>query len=295
MKNFFYIVFGGLVIILVVFLFIKVLSLRGYKQSYNTKEEDVVNTTKDLWLATSTSAGPTSVIGASAYIAMDIENGSVITAKNPEVAKPIASLAKLVTAIVADKYIQPDTKINISNQILSTYGNTAGFKAGETFLANDLLYPLLMVSSNDAAEALALSYGRSSFIKKMNDFVSSIGAYRTYFADPSGLSSGSVSTAKDIAIILGWMYKNKPNLLNITLQQTKTTRTHTWVNPTHFLSWSYYIGGKNGYLPDANRTGASLFKFSSTTPVYAVVVLGSQSRDSDVISIISKLKEKREK
>ena len=176
--------------------------------------------------------------------------------------------------------------MTITKKVLATYGNTADFQEGETFTVHDLLYPLLLVSSNDAAEALAQTYGRQAFIKTMNDFTQSIGAYRTYFADPAGLSPQSVSTAHDVAIILDWIYKNQPGLLDITLEKSKTIRSHTWVNPTHFLSWSYYLGGKNGYLPEADKTGALLFRFSSTTPVYAVVVLGSQSRDSDVVSLV---------
>jgi D-alanyl-D-alanine carboxypeptidase len=125
----------------------------------------------------------------------------------------------------------------------------------------------------------------------MNDWVQSIGAYRTYFADPSGLSPDNVSTVNDMALILDWIRLKEPEIIDITALKTKTIRAHTWVNPTHFLSWSYYIGGKNGYTTEANRTGAALFKLGKNKNVYAVIVLGSGNRDADVIKLLEKVRE----
>jgi D-alanyl-D-alanine carboxypeptidase len=55
------------------------------------------------------------------------------------------------------------------------------------------------------------------------------------------------------------------------------------------LSWSYYIGGKNGYLPEADRTTASLFTLGPNKDIYAAVVLGSDNRDADVIKLLEKV------
>jgi hypothetical protein len=63
-----------------------------------------------------------------------------------------------------------------------------------------------------------------------------------------------------------------------------------WVNPTHFLNWSYYAGGKNGYTPEADRTTAALFELGRAADLYAVVILGSDARDSDVIKLLAKVK-----
>lgn len=299
MKQFFYILFGGLAIIVISLFVIKVnVAIKSTKYYSATEEEDKVNTTYALW------STATTTVTAKDYVVMDTSDGSILVGHNQDTLVPIASLTKLITAAVVKEDMSGDQRITISKKILSTYGNSAGFKDGETFTADDLLYPLLMVSSNDAAEALAGAYngtsnngtsttGRQGFIKAMNDFCQSIGAYRTYFADPAGLSPSSVSTAHDIALILNWIRLNQPSLLEVTLQQTMTMRSHTWVNPTHFLSWSYYLGGKNGYTPEADRTGASLFQFSSTTPVYAIVVLGSASRDSDVVSLVKQIQDSK--
>ena len=249
------------------------------------EEEDLINEA-----AGALPQSPDSKITAKAYIVKNLTLGDTTIQNNAQQLLPIASLSKLVTAIVARKLIAPDERITITQDIMATYGNTAQFHIGETFTASDLYYPLLMVSSNDTAEALARHYGRAKFIKAMNDFTQSIGAYRTYFDDPSGLSPNNASTVNDLVLIVQWIRKNDPDIINITDLKSKTVRSHTWVNPTHFLSWSYYIGGKNGYIPEADRTGVSLFALGPNKNIYIVVVLGSDNRDADVIKLLSKVK-----
>ncbi len=249
------------------------------------EEENAIDMTAEI-----SQAKTTGKISASAYIVRDLTTDTVVAESNEDRLLPVASLTKLVTAVVARRLISEDTKITIDKDVISIYGNTAGFRVGETFLASDLMYPLLMVSSNDAAEAFAQHYGRKRFIQAMNDFAQSIGAYRSYFADPSGLSPQNTSTARDIAILLDWIRLNDPTVLGITELKAKTVRSHTWVNPAHFLSWSYYIGGKNGYTTEAGNTTASLFTLGARRDVYAVVVLGSKNRDNDVTELLKKIK-----
>lgn len=229
-------------------------------------------------------------VTASAYVVKSVNSGMISLEHNSDKVLPIASLSKLVTAIVARQKINPSARITLNQRVMATYGNTAQFKVGETFVASDLYYPLLMVSSNDAAEAFAQFYGRTKFIQAMNDFAQSIGAYRTSFADPSGLSPHNVSSANDLVIILKWIENNDPGIMEITKLKTKTVRSHTWVNPTHFLNWSNYAGGKNGYTPEADRTGAALFSMDHGKDKYAVIVLGSSARDADVVKLLSKIK-----
>ncbi len=228
-------------------------------------------------------------ISASSYIVRDITRNTTISEFNKDRLVPIASLTKLVTATLARKYIPATTRITVTSDVINTFGNTADFREGETFTASDLMYPLLMVSSNDAAEAFAQSYGRTRFVKAMNDFAQSIGAYRTYFADPSGLSPQNESTASDMALILEWIYEHDPTVFSITELKTKTVHGHTWTNPAHFLSWSYYLGGKNGYTDEAKRTTAGLFQIGPHNDIYAVVVLGSDNRDNDIVDLLQKI------
>lgn len=251
-----------------------------------TEEEDLINAAAQALPAASDKR-----IGARAYMLKNLTRGDVTIEHESDRLLPIASITKLATAVVARKLIDPDDRITIGKKVMAAYGNTANFVPGEVITAGNLMYPLLMVSSNDAAEALALAYGRPAFIRAMNDWAQSIGAYRTYFADPSGLSPDNVSTAADLALVLNWIRINDPEILEITTLKSKTVRAHTWVNPTHFLSWSYYAGGKNGYTTEANRTGAALFKLGPNKNVYAVIVLGSSNRDADVVKLLEKVRE----
>lgn len=251
-----------------------------------SEEEDLINAA-----AEALPAGSDNKIGAKAYLLKNLTVGGTTVEHNADQLLPIASLTKLATAVVARKLIDPSERITIGKKVMSAYGNTANFVPGETMTAKDLLYPLLMVSSNDAAEAFALAYDKPKFVRAMNDWAQSIGAYRTYFVDPSGISPDNVSTAHDLALMLDWIRKNDSFIIETTALKSKTVRVHTWVNPTHFLSWSYYIGGKNGYIPEANRTAASLFTLGKNKNVYAVVLLGSSNRDADMVKVLGKVRE----
>jgi D-alanyl-D-alanine carboxypeptidase len=227
-------------------------------------------------------------VTAIAYRVIDLDRNTVLLEKNEEKLLPIASVTKLVTAVIAKKFINKNQYISISEKALSTYGNEAWFREGEKMKLDELLYPLLMVSSNDASEVLAGAYykGRNAFIKEMNTWVYSIGAYHTYFADPSGLSSKNVSTVKDLGIIAKWILDNEPELFDITLLKSKIVRTHTWINPTHFLNLTSYVGGKNGYIPASNRTSIALFRLGIKKTLYATILLGSSARDSDILDLL---------
>ncbi len=225
-------------------------------------------------------------ITAKAFAVVDLDKDIVLLQKDTDTLFPIASITKLVTAIVADNLFKENKYIEINSRILSYNGSSAHFKIGERFTPQELIYPLLMVSSNDSAEALAQSYGRKEFIKEMNGFVNKIGAYKTYFVDPSGLSPQNVSTVSDLVIIMKWIIDHKPEIINITLLKSKEIKIHTWTNPTHFLNLSAYSGGKNGYLPEAGRTSVSLWRLGKNKSLYISVILNSENRDADTLKTL---------
>ncbi|HEY4503708.1 MAG TPA: hypothetical protein VJJ28_01200 [Candidatus Paceibacterota bacterium] len=232
-------------------------------------------------------------ISALSYIVLNVDRDTVLLEKSAEQLLPLASITKIVTAVIAKRLLIADDQIAITSKILSIEGDTGRLRLGEKMKVVELLYPLLMVSSNDSAYALSSYYdsiyGKGEFVKAMNDWVSSVGAYRTYFKDSSGLSPSNLSTAKDISIIAKWIRKNEPSIFDITMTKTKSIRTHTWVNPTHFLNLSAYEGGKNGYTPEANRTSVSLFSIDSPKRLYIVVLLGSKQRDEDTLAVLNKV------
>lgn len=231
-------------------------------------------------------------VSAEAYIAANLSTGEVLVSKNRTKRLPIASITKLITASVAENLIQGNTLVTITQTALSTEGSSGKLKLNEKLTASDLLYPLLMVSSNDAAEALARAHGRVNFMQIMNSQVKEWGAQSTYFADPSGLSASNTSTPEDLVKIVQAIYNNKKGIIDITKLKTKTVRGHTWVNPTHFLNLSSYVGGKNGYTDEADKTAASIFMidtgFGGEQPIL-IVTLRSRDRDKDTLEIIKYL------
>jgi D-alanyl-D-alanine carboxypeptidase len=234
-------------------------------------------------------------ISASSYLVVMLNASSsfpekIIAEKDSQRALPIASLTKLATAVVAANLLDADAVIAITPKILSTYSDDpGGFRLGEQLRVSQMLYPLLMVSSNDAGEALAQSYpqGRAWFIKAMNDWAYSIGAYNTYFADPTGLSSENISSAHDLAIMLAWIYLHRPDLVAITATKVKSIGSHTWTSPTQLLNLSSYVAGKNGFLPEAGQTSVSLFNIDKK--LYVIAALDSAHRDQDVVNLLQKI------
>lgn len=261
-------------------------TISGFKKTvrYTASEEEGLMTAATLSLPKNFVEG----LSSPAYLIKNTKTDKVYAEKDADRLLPMASLTKLVTAVIAAKNIRATEKVKITESIMSAYGNTAQFRIGEVIEAGDLMYPLLMVSSNDAAEALARTYGRKKFIQAMNDFVQSIGAYRTSFEDPSGLSPHNLSTANDLVIIATWINKNLPEIMKITRLKTKSVRAHVWTNPAHFLSWSNYRGGKNGYTDEAHQTGVAFFEMNNE--LQAVAILGSKARDADIVKLLGKVK-----
>lgn len=228
-------------------------------------------------------------VSSTAYIVVDANTGDVVSERAADRALPIASMTKLATIMTAKTILDPDLRVAVTARELSTEGATAKFRLGEQFKVSELFYPLLMVSSNDAAEVLADAYGHRQFIKAMNEWASSIGAYHTYFHDPSGLSKDNVASARDVALIVQWIAMHNPDVLDITHLRTKSIRAHTWTNATHFLNLATYRGGKNGFTDEAGRTGVAVFEVKGKdgrSHVYIIVVLNSANRDGDVLQLL---------
>src|SRR3989338_938712 len=131
---------------------------------------------------------------------------------------PIASLTKLMTAVIAREVIPANDRIKITEEILGIedIGMAGGFSANGVFNRLDLEEALLIISSNVAAEALARHYGREKFIDTMNSFAFRIGMANTYFEDPTGLSYKDQSTVEDLNKLVAYIFRNAPDILKTT-------------------------------------------------------------------------------
>lgn len=234
---------------------------------------------------------------ANAYLVGDLNTGEVILSKNQDEKFPIASISKLMTALISAEIVDLDNNTQVSKRALATPGANGNFRIGEKIKTSDLVYPLLLESSNDAAEIIAEHFGRDAFIKKMNRKANILKMSSTSFEDPSGLSPKNQSTVSDIFKLVGYLNQKKQNLLQITTKRSFTNKKHNWSNISQFLHKDDYLGGKSGYTDEAQQTVVSLFslplgdknKDTGSRPI-AIALLGSKDRYKDVENILQYLK-----
>ena len=135
-------------------------------------------------------------------LVIDNSTGEAVVSKNVRDVQPIASITKLMTALVVlDTNPSMDQGIAITEEdVDSERGSRSRLKVGSELARGDLLHLALMASENRAAHALGRSHsgGLATFVAAMNDKARALGMERTRFVDPTGLSSGNVSTAEDL-------------------------------------------------------------------------------------------------
>lgn len=140
-----------------------------------------------------------------AYV-YDVDSGEVLYEKNHYLVRPIASITKLMTAmVVLDADQNLDEMIEITREDIDTIKNThSRLSVGSKLKRRDLLLLALMSSENRAASALGRNYpgGLPAFVRAMNENAQALGMRYTLFVEPTGLSSENLSTAPDLAKML---------------------------------------------------------------------------------------------
>ena len=234
-------------------------------------------------------------VGALAFVVGDLDTGELILAKNIDRKLPIASVSKLMTAVISSDMAEENKggTVKISKQALNTEGRNGNFVLNEKIKEGDILYPLLLESSNDAAEAIALHFTRDTFLQKMNEKAAELGLTNTSFEDPSGLSPLNQSTSVDLFKLAQYMKETKSGLLEITKSKSFKAGFHTWFNNNQFLSDEGYEGGKSGYTDKALQTGVALFNLplgKDMNRSIGITLLGSKDRRKDIGNIVAYLK-----
>lgn len=219
-------------------------------------------------------SGETAIVG-------DLENGFLFFEKNQDSPRSLASLSKLMTALISVEAINQFHTATINEEDVEIYGDSGGLHTGDYFEVGELLWPLLLTSSNDAAHAIARQIGVNQFIRLMNEKAVSLGLGNTLFVEPSGLDPANKSTAIDMFRLAQYLWSNKRSLLEMTEKRSYKI----WRNIHPFVSKSTFLGGKTGYIPEAKRTIVSIFSMPfgefSERPI-GIVVLGSDAIQSDV-------------
>ena len=232
-------------------------------------------------------------IKAESYFVGDLDTGEIILEKNKDKNFPIASISKLMTAVVSKEIQNQDEITKISKNALATYGQNGDFHLNEKIKIGNLIYPLILESSNDAAEVIAESSGRDIFVKKMNEKAKSLELLNTSFQDPSGLSEKNESTAFDLFKFSQYLKNTIPELLQISTLKSYKNINHIWFNNSQFLGLSGYQGGKRGYIDESKQTALSLFTLplgSTGMRNIGIAILRSPDRYIDMTNIVNYLK-----
>ncbi len=237
-------------------------------------------------------------VTAEAGVVVDVASGAVLWEKNSNTPRPIASLTKLMTAIVVANarpdFSEPVEIIVEDNTPHIT--NWLNVDAGEQVTRGDLLAASLMDSMNNAARALARSIGipADQFVAQMNSTATELGMRSTTFTDVTGLDPGNVSTASDLTLLVSRAFTFS-RIRDAVLRRSyvlSTVNTHRSIRigTTNKLLGSpefTFIGAKTGYLDEAGYTYAA--DVTQNKHELIVVLLGAstdQNRFQDARKLV---------
>lgn len=231
-------------------------------------------------------------VSAESYIVADLDSGEIILESNKDSVYPIASVSKLMTALVSIDTMNQFEFATVSKKATQVY-SVNKFAPGEKIALSNLIYPLLLPSSNVAAEIIAEHPGREKFMSEMNEQALTLGMTNTHYDDPSGLSPQNTSTAYDLFLLTQNLFKEKSFVFNITLVPSYNAQGHYWKNISQFLKVPGYLGGKSGQTGEAKQSNVALFKLplsESTSRNIAIIVLRSNDRYTDTMKIFNFVK-----
>jgi serine-type D-Ala-D-Ala endopeptidase (penicillin-binding protein 7) len=221
---------------------------------------------------------------AEAAIIYDPETGKVLWSSHGEDLRSIASITKVMTAVVFLEE-SPDLSETVVVQPADMRGaSTTYLKRNEKVTKEDLLHLMLIASDNAAARVLARSssYGPAGFIDRMNQKAVDLGLTSTRYADPSGLLAANVSSAYDMARLITFASKDPRISSVMQKQQYVATAGRRTIN-IHSTNQLVREGdvdvqaGKTGFITKAGYCLATLLRLPQGGPQVAVVVLGAKS------------------
>ncbi len=254
-------------------------------------------------------------IEARAAISVEIDdqgNEKILFEKNSQQLLPIASLSKLMTALVIfdlDETYNFSQLITITKEAVEQEGSSkyGDLKAGESLSVESLLYIMLIESSNDAAFALTELISKKGFVGLMNIYAKELELKNTYFVNPTGLdpddsrNSPNYSTAEDLIKLTKYILRNYPQIFEITINQSYEVLmpnglTHHFIpeNTNKLLgesaNWrTKIIGGKTGWSFSAGGCLLLVVDDPKNNSYFVNVILGAKDRFNEMRKLINAL------
>lgn len=249
--------------------------------------------------------GAVNIHAKAAYV-WDVQSQRALYSKNADTALPLASITKLMTALLAYELIEDSEEATISLSAIQQEGSS-GFSAGERLGIKELRKIALISSSNDAAYALAASVGSllgdnnptDQFVSGMNIRASELGLGSLVFKNTTGLDltdtePGAVGSARDISFLMEYIITHHPEIISPT--QEGSTRVYNTngayhdINNTNQVALDIpnMIGSKTGYTDLAGGNLTIAFDAGLNRPII-VTVLGSthDQRFSDILTLVA--------
>ena len=226
------------------------------------------------------------ILESEAAFVLDMKTGKVLFQKNGYQPRPLASITKLLTAIV---FIEqgPNWNDNVTiTQDDKANGGVVVLKPGEVVNLRDLFRTSLIASANNAADGLARSTALNydEFIIRMNEKAKELGMEASIFFEPTGIDARNSATAEDVAHLLRAALSDsliRETLLSESYEFKTITGQRHKVKNTNKLLQSYLNieGGKTGYIDEAGYCLANLVKSENAPEGIAVVILGSSTQE----------------
>ncbi|MDX1657969.1 MAG: D-alanyl-D-alanine carboxypeptidase family protein [Nitriliruptorales bacterium] len=220
-------------------------------------------------------------VSAAAYLLIDATTGQPLAERGADVARPVASTVKMLTALTVVRHEHPSAVVSVGDEVAGLEGASVGLAPGDRWTVRDLLEALLVRSGNDAAVALAVHVGGSveGFLDLMHEEAARFGVDDLVLATPSGLEDANQLSARDLAAIARAAL-DQPLLAEIAREEQVAIPTDPDAESRNLLLGSYpgATGIKTGYtersgwsvVASAEREGRSLI----------AVVLGSDGPEA---------------
>lgn len=235
---------------------------------------------------------------AESAMVIDSQSGKVLFEKNSSINMPMASLTKMMTAVVVlESSVDLEDSTVIDSEAVKIEGADINLENGEEMRVGDLLHGLLISSGNDAAMALAKKVGGDvdGFVVMMNDKADELGLSNTNFTNPSGLDQPDhYSNVKDLVILANYAFKNPVfnkiiRMKEHDIQAINVDKSHHLTNTNKLLKADYanVKGGKTGYTEEAGFCLATFAANKKDNHIISVVLgdelNGNQFQDSKAL------------
>lgn len=197
---------------------------------------------------------------ARSYIVMEQNSGKILEGKDIHLRRSVASISKIMTAIIALESANLFECVVIGDEINNAVGSSLYLEKGTKITVIDLVYGLLLRSGNDAACAIAKHVGKTEklFVEKMNKKACELHMKDSLFLNPHGLDiddGGNVSSAYDMGLLMRYCLDNQLFRKIASSKSYLNKQKGLWVNKHKLIQkYEYATGGKTGYTAKARRT-----------------------------------------